>query len=185
MKYSYTLMAILLLGCNADPKVDAIPYYDLSAQLRGQIKAMFNENAYMIKYITYNGKPEQVVNRKPDWNKELDPFFEADIHTPSLLGLYTVDTTRMEDSTLRIVYKTSDSDAAVRVLSLSTDRDGNLLSFDATMESRSMLSKIDRTLRYERFREIRYSVKEDNKYVSDNGYTVIGEVHMSEEYFQE
>jgi hypothetical protein len=185
MKRCIALVGLLLFGCNAKKTVDIIPYYDLSAQLRSHIQAMFKENAYLIKYVTYNGKPDQIINRKPDWNKELDPFFEADIHAPALLGLYTVDTTFAEDSTLKITYKTSDVDATVQTLTVVTDKNGALMSFDAEMRSGSMMSNIKRTLHYERFREFGYHVKEDNKYVSDNEYTVIGEVHMSEEYFTE
>lgn len=184
MRWKIALVGMLLFGCNAKTEVDIIPYYDLSAQLRRQIQVMFTQKAYLIKYVTYNGKPDQIVNRNPDWNKELDPFFEADIHAPSLLGLYTVDTTRT-DSMLTIVYKTSDIDAAVRMLTLQTTEKGDLISFDAEMKASSMMSEITRSLHYERFNEFGYQVKEDNKYLSDNEYTVIGEVHMSEEYFQE
>jgi hypothetical protein len=185
MKYVIGLVAVLALGCTKrQDAVDVIPYYDLSSQLRKHIKILYAEDAYVIKYVVYNGKPDQVINRKPDWNKEFDVFFEADVHVPSLVGLYSVDTTLAADSTLNITYKATTEDETLRELTINTNHQGDLLRFDALMQSGSMLNKTTRKLSYNRFRSFKIQVDQANKYSADDSYSVKGEVHLEDQYFE-
>jgi len=185
MKYVMTLVALLSVGCGGKTAgVDMVPYYDLASQLRKQIKVLYDQKAYLVKYVIYNEKPEQVITHQPDWNKEFDPFFEVDIHAPALIGLYSVDTTRAADSTLNLVYKAKGDDEAVRELDVNTNRNGDLLSFKGILFTGSMLNKVTRTVTYERFKGFRIDVDEKSKFSSDNAYTVKGEVHLHEDYFE-
>lgn len=184
MRSVFALMCLLVLGCGEKKSVDLVPYYDLSTQLRKQIKTLYNEKAYVIKYVVYNGKPDQVINRRPDWNKEFDVFFEADLHAPSLVGLYTVDTTLAADSTLNLIYKSKSEDETVRELIVRTNRQGDLLGFNAWIQTGSMLNQTTRKLTYSPFEFFEVNVVQDNKYGDDDSYSVKGEVHIDDQYFE-
>jgi len=43
---------------------------------------------------------------------------------------------------------------------------------------------VTRTVTYERFKGFRIDVDEKSKFSSDNAYTVKGEVHLHEDYFE-
>jgi hypothetical protein len=185
VRYVIGLVALLVLSCGEKKSSDQlIPYYNISSQLRRDIKTMYSENAYVIKYNVYNGKPEQVINRKPDWNKEFDPLFEADIHQPALLGYYTADTVLHDDSTISISYTTQHDDLEVQKLTVHLDRNGELEAFNAMLQSNSMLTNTIREIEYERFRFYNYKVTEHNKYSSPDTYSVKGEIYLKQEYFQ-
>lgn len=185
MKYVIALVIVLLIGCGEKPAVDLMSYYDLSSQLRKQIKMLYAEDAYLIKYVTYNGKPSQVNKQKTDWNKEFDIFFEVDLHAPALIGLYTTDTVHNADSTVKLIYKAKGEDEMVRELTIHTNHQGDLLDFNSTVLTGSMLNKITRKISYSSYKSYRIDVTEDNRYTSDHAYTVKGDIYLpNDDYFE-
>jgi hypothetical protein len=186
VKYVLVFLVLMFIACTkSNAPVESSGYYDLTAHLKRHVRAMFDNKVHLVKYVVYNGKSDQVVNANADWNKEFEALYDADIHNPAATGIYTADTTHTSDSTMRIVYKLKPgNDAAVRTLTVDIDKDNDLVAFTATTETGSWLSTRTQSVTYKRLRSFTVNVTEDNRYTGDNAYSVIGEIHLEQDYFQ-
>lgn len=179
------LLILSVAACKPTPKpVEQEPYINLSSHLKRHVKQLYNQKAYLIKYVVYNGKADQVVVRNPNWNKEFDPLFEADISAPALEGKYTI--IKRKDTVsglLHLRYISAVDDSRVRELNVLLDGD-ELQSFDAILKSNSLLSNSERKYSYERLNSYKITAAEQNRFINDDVYSVSGEIILEDKYFQ-
>ncbi len=86
----------LMVGClsscldNTVQHPKTTTYYDLKDYFEKKQILFTKYNAYLEKSATLQGVTRKTIEKRPDWNKELIFFREADLNKPSWRGKYRV-----------------------------------------------------------------------------------------------
>ena len=124
--YKYFILCTLFIsglvisGCEKETsgKSGPLKYYDIKGLIEKQIQTLEKENISVSKQSELDGEKETKTIDHINWQKELEPFIQADINKPAYVSSYRVE--RPDSNT--IVYTLISTDhLLVKKLIIKTD----------------------------------------------------------------
>lgn len=98
---------VFFCGCDA-PQENTSMYFDIPGFIDKEVIHLAEKVRTLKKNLRYNEKEEQQFIEKPDWKKELKPFFETDLNKPAYAGRFELDSSFAGD-TLKISYNSTNN----------------------------------------------------------------------------
>ncbi len=139
------LISLLISSCTAPDTTGSHRYYDVAGLVKGQIQTLETSKVSVYKSGILNGVALSATLDTINWHHELDPFILADINKPSWLGLYKLDSSKVERGTT-LVYTAQRDDLPVRSLTVVLDQERHPLQLKASLQKLSMLNDGDQEL---------------------------------------
>ncbi|MBL7923224.1 MAG: hypothetical protein JNL88_03410 [Bacteroidia bacterium] len=163
------LSLLFLFSCSEQKEGNRNLYFSSALCMQNEIRHLQEGDFFLLKEITYKGKKELIQVNKPDWEKELKPFVDADISLPGLTHAYEVDSALIADTssgkTVRCTvrhYTAKEKKTAVQKLSVWQWENGNTRLSVELKKSNSW-----------------FSLEQRMDYTSGTGYTITGKQKMT------
>lgn len=120
MKDLRIFAACCALWCSCTPAPVSAPpvYFSVTAWLDSLLQTPAFDGMRLRKQVTYAGREETATTAHPDWKKELQPFYDADINKPAYAGAFTADTL-VRQGMREIRYTTTAAKIPVRQLTIT------------------------------------------------------------------
>lgn len=105
--------SLLLTGCQGEKNMPDIKHFSIPDYIHEQINILKSSDCSTRKSVVIKGKRQEKTISNPDWNIELQVFYQKDLNMPAWKNSYTVDTSYRKDTT-ELQYKSIDKKAPVQ-----------------------------------------------------------------------
>ncbi len=102
LKKAVFFLSLAVFSCETPQENLSKNYFDIKGLFLGEINKLSKEKPIINKSVEINGKKETKTISEIRWEKELDPFVQADINRAAYLGSYEITET---DTTVRYLLK--------------------------------------------------------------------------------
>ena len=141
----WVLSLFLLVSCQDTTPVPATPtstqYFDIAGFIQEQVRLLNAERPVAVKSVQEAGETTETKTLKNlNWAKELESFAEIDLNKPAFRNAYTVSRQAQPDGTVTETYRRKpDTEADIQLVLVTTNRQNQVMSIQATRESNNML----------------------------------------------
>jgi hypothetical protein len=188
--YFFLILIILISACKSNEERYS-SYFNVASALRADIAILNREKAFLVKTVRSDGKVDNIKNKKPDWNLELELFQKLSISGSDMEGKYKVDTSLYypikNDSAVlwkRVSYTALDENLTVRLLEVEYDSKKNIRSITGNTISSDFMTTINKSFTYYPFKSYEVSATETTTWFGTSTYKVEGVIFFADPYFE-